>query len=219
MIKAVFWDNDGVLVDTERLYFQATAEVLRKAGIDLTEDLFRRISLTEGRSAFDLAKEEGLDDGLIEDLQQERNELYTALLARGVPVMEGVRETLARLFGRFLMAVVTSCRRPHFEVMHRRTGLLDFFDFVLVREDYGRSKPDAEPYLAALSRSGLSPDECLVVEDSPRGLAAARAAGIRCLVIPNELTRGSDFAGAWRVLSDCRAVPEVIDSLNGKGRP
>jgi hypothetical protein len=55
MIRAVFWDNDGVLVDTEKLYFQATLELLLPAGVMLTPELFKRISLTEGRSAFDLA--------------------------------------------------------------------------------------------------------------------------------------------------------------------
>ena len=59
MIRAVFWDNDGVLVDTEKLYFQATRELLLRAGVTLTPELFKRISLGEGRSAFDLAEERG----------------------------------------------------------------------------------------------------------------------------------------------------------------
>ncbi len=56
MIRAVFWDNDGVLVDTEKLYFQATRELLLRAGVTLTKKLFNKISLVEGRSAFDLAE-------------------------------------------------------------------------------------------------------------------------------------------------------------------
>ena len=68
------------------------------------------------------------------------------------------------------MAIVTSSRRVHFDAMHTRTGLIPYFDFVLAREDYALSKPDPEPYLAAMKKSGCGPEECLVVEDSPRGL-------------------------------------------------
>ncbi|MBU4371981.1 MAG: HAD-IA family hydrolase [Syntrophaceae bacterium] len=73
-----------------------------------------------------------------------------------------------------------------------------------------------EPYRLAMERSGCRPEECLVVEDSERGVRAAIAAGIRCIVVPNELTRGGEFAGAWRVFSSCREIPGEIEQLNGK---
>ena len=217
MIRSVFWDNDGVLVDTEKLYFQATREILLEVGITLTRELFNQISLVEGRSAFDLAQAQGISSEKIDRLHEVRNQRYTELLQGGVPILDGVQDALRELLGRIAMAVVTSSRRVHFDVMHQRTGLLPYFDFVLVREDYERSKPDPEPYLAALKKSGCRPEECLVVEDSPRGLAAAQAAGIRCLVVPNELTRGNAFPGALRILEDCRQIPAVIKHLNGDG--
>ena len=77
MIQAVFWDNDGVLVDTERLYFQATRELLQKAGVTLTPELFQQVSLREGRSAFDLALDKGVPQEEIDRLQTERNRRYT----------------------------------------------------------------------------------------------------------------------------------------------
>ncbi|MEW6333017.1 MAG: HAD family phosphatase [Thermodesulfobacteriota bacterium] len=218
MIRAVFWDNDGVLVDTEKLYYQATRELLLGAGVTLTKALFRRISLVDGRSAFDLARAKGVSGEEIERLQAQRNRRYTELLTRGVRVMDGVKESLGSLRGKVSQAIVTSSRREHFDAIHAGTGLLSSFDFVLTREDYLLSKPDPEPYLAAVKRSRLDPDECLVVEDSPRGLASALAAGIRCLVIPNELTRGASFTGAWRVLESCREVPGEIRRMDGGSR-
>jgi len=218
MIRAVFWDNDGVLVDTEKLYYQATRELLLRAGVTLTKTLFRRISLVEGRSAFDLARAKGFSGEEIERLQAQRNRRYTELLRRGVRVMDGVEESLGSLRGKVSQAIVTSSRREHFDAIHAGTGLLSAFDFVLTREDYALSKPDPEPYLAAVKRSGFDPDECLVVEDSPRGLASALAAGIRCLVVPNELTRGAPFTGAWRVLESCREVPGEILRIDGRSR-
>jgi HAD superfamily hydrolase (TIGR01509 family) len=213
MIRAIFWDNDGILVDTEKLYYQATCELLRKAGVTLTESLFRQISLREGKSTFSLAEAKGVPRDEIERLQTERNLRYTELLRDGVRIMDGVRETLGSLRGKVVLAVVTSSRRSHFETMHEITGLLPFFDFILTRDDYVLSKPDPEPYRLAVNRSGCRPEECLVVEDSERGLQAALAAGLRCIVVPNDLTRGCAFAGAWRVLSSCREGPAEIERL------
>ncbi|MCX5838109.1 MAG: HAD family phosphatase [Deltaproteobacteria bacterium] len=214
MIRAVFWDNDGVLVDTEKLYFQATRELLEKAGVTLTEALFQRISLKEGRSVFDLALEKGVPQEEIDRLHAQRNRRYTDLLTGGVRILDGVEEALARLRGRVLQAIVTSSRRVHFDAMHATTGLLPQFEFVLTREDYVLSKPDPEPYRLAVRRSGCRPEECLAVEDSERGLRAAVAAGIRCIAVPNDLTQAGDFAGAWRILRSCREIPREIEQIN-----
>jgi HAD superfamily hydrolase (TIGR01509 family) len=218
MIRAVFWDNDGVLVDTEKLYFQATRELLLGTGVTLTEALFQRISLTEGRSAFALAADKGVPQEVIDRLHEERNQRYAELLRGGVRIMEGVEETLTELRGKMVMGIVTSSRREHFETMHHKTRLLPHFDFILTREDFILSKPDPEPYLKAMEKCGYGPAECLVVEDSPRGLASAQAAGIRCLVVPNDLTRGCTFTGAWRVIGSCCDIPAEIRRLDGNGR-
>ncbi len=102
--------------------------------------------------------------------------------------------------------------------MQEKTGLIPFFDFILTRDDYAFSKPDPEPYRLAVERSGCHPDECLVAEDSERGFHAALAAGLRCIVTPNDLTRGCTFEKAWRVPAPCREVPEEIERLGEMNR-
>lgn len=210
MIRGIFWDNDGILVDTEGLYCRASAEVLGELGIELTREEFVERSLRRGESVFALATERGHAEEIVRTLQKKRNDRYAALLAEGVEPLSGVEEVLRALYGRVHMAVVTSSRRRHFEIIHRHTGLLPYFDFVLTREDYERSKPDPEPYLTALARSGLSPEQCLVVEDTERGLCAAVAAGLRCLVVPGELTAGGDFGAAAAVLTSVRDIPKLL---------
>ena len=209
MLKAVFWDNDGVLVDTEGLYFEATRAVLARVGVVLTVERYTDLSLRRGRSAFELVRD-FCDAPAIESLRAARNALYTERLAAGVPALEGVEPVLAALHGRVAMAVVTSSNPEHFELIHRGTGLLRYFDFVLANGDYTRHKPDPEPYLAALARAGLEPDECVAIEDSERGLAAARAAGLRCVVAPRGLTRGGSFDGAWRVVHHPREIAAAL---------
>ena len=100
----------------------------------------------------------------------------------------------------------------HFDIIHQASGLLQYFDFVLAREDYGKSKPDPEPYLAAVARSGVAPERCVAVEDSARGLTAAKAAGIACIMVPTDFTRALDFSAADKVLG---SVQEVADFFLG----
>ena len=215
MLKAIFWDNDGVLVDTEEQYFSATRDILTKAGIDLSRDLFIKISLKQGRSAFDLAAEQGISPEKIIQLRSERNQRYSELLRNKVHVLDGVEDTLSQLHGKILMGVVTNSRREHFEIIHTSTGLLHYFDFVLTCEDYKKSKPDPEPFLTAIKRTGLKREHCIIVEDSERGLDAAKAAGIRCIVVPNNLTRDNNFSGAYRVLDSIHQLPcEVLHLLS-----
>jgi HAD superfamily hydrolase (TIGR01509 family) len=207
---ALLWDNDGVLVDTEGLYFQATREVLATVGVELDEALYLQLFLREGRGAFHLARERGLDDGQIDALRSARDARYVQLLATGSLLLAGVEQAVSALARQYRMAIVTSSLREHFELAHRSTRLLHHFELVLTRDDYMHAKPDPEPYLTALARLGLRADACLVIEDSERGLRAARAAGLRCWVVPSPLARHGSFAEAERRFA---SLGELVTAL------
>jgi HAD superfamily hydrolase (TIGR01509 family) len=200
MFKAIFWDNDGVLVDTERLYFRATQQILDSVGIELTEDQYKELFLNQGRGAWHLAAERGLAKDAVERLRTMRNELYARWLVETPLVMEDIGRVLDALHGKYVMGVVTSSRKDHFDLIHRSTGLLKYFDFVLTASDVSRVKPDPELYRRAIEKSRLEPHACVAIEDSARGVRAATGAGIPCIVVPTPLTRGSSFPGAARVL-------------------
>ncbi len=208
MIKAIFWDNDGVLVDTEGIFFRANREILAGAGISLEWEQFEEISLTNGGSVLQLAQKPGTD--AFYKLRRDRDDLYAELLTRKPLVIDGVREVLDVLRGKYVMGIVTSSGHEHFEIIHRQSRLLPYFQFVLTMKDCTHFKPHPEPYLKALEISGFLPRECLVIEDSPRGLAAAVGAGIRCIVIPSKFTRGTGFAGACKILTSIRELPAVL---------
>lgn len=210
MIKGIFWDNDGVLVDTEPLYFRAMRETLQEVGIELDLTEYTRITLDQGRSSLCLAEQRGFSATEVERLRHAKNVRYAALLAEGIRPRPGATEAVRALRGRARMAIVTSSRRDHFDLIHQHTGLPAYFDFILTREDFHLTKPHPEPYLKALKRSGLQPEECLVIEDTRRGLDAALNAGLRCLVIPSRLTPDSSFAGAWRVMHDLTDVTRLL---------
>ena len=212
MIRAILWDNDGVLVDTEGLYFQAGHEVLATQGVGLTHKDFAEQSLKKGLSVFDFLPVQ--DAELIERLRLKRNARYSALLANGVQVVDGVVETLETFYGRVQMGIVTGSRRDHFDIVHAQTNLLPFFDFVLAREDYEEAKPHPDAYLTAMRLHGLQPDDCVVVEDSERGCIAAAAAGLRVLAVPNALSKYGDFSSAYKILNSVRDVVNEIEKLD-----
>jgi len=175
---AIFFDNDGILVDTEPLFLQATQEILATVDVLISAEIYREISMGQGKSVFDLASARGVSDAEILRLRGLRGERYSELIDAGVRVLGGVSTTLARLHGEWPMAIVTSSDRGHFDRIHRQTDLVRFFDFVLAEGDYRHHKPHPDPYLTAAARTGLSPARCLVIEDTERGVRSATAAGI-----------------------------------------
>jgi len=211
MIKAIFWDNDDVLVDTEEIFFRANQAILADLGISLSWEQFEEISLTRGESVMRLAADPETD--AFEKLRRDRDVLYADFLTRKPLVMEGVRDVLEMLQGKYVMGIVTSSGHEHFEIIHRRSGLLRFFQFVLTMKDCPQAKPHPEPYLKAIALSGFPPDECLVIEDSPRGLASATSAGLRCMVIPSKFTRGQHFSGACRILASIKDLPAALKEI------
>ena len=209
-IKAIFWDNDGVLVDTEHLYFQATRQILASAGIRLTREKYIELFLVQGKGAWHLAEEHGIPPADIDHLRNKRNALYGELLAGPPRVIADIARVLDALHGRYVMGVVTSSRKDHFDLIHRATGLLRYFDFILTASDFSHVKPHPEPYLRAVDKSGIGREACVAIEDSERGLASAKGAGINCIVVPTALTRGGNFDGAHRVLENIGEILAVL---------
>jgi HAD superfamily hydrolase (TIGR01509 family) len=210
MIKTLFWDNDGVLVDTEKLYYEATKRILGQEGVILTKELFVDNILKLSLGVWFLLEDKGYSEKQISELRKKRNGLYTELLQKNELLIPGVKETVKKLSQRYGMAIVTSSHRDHFETIHAKTDIIDYFDFYLTREQYKNSKPDPEPYLTALKRSGATPDEVLVIEDSERGLKSAVSAGLNCLIIRNELSANSNFTSALKVLNSVRELSDYL---------
>jgi HAD superfamily hydrolase (TIGR01509 family) len=208
--EVLLFDNDGVLVDTERLYFDANRMALEPLGIPLGRETYIDLFLKHAHGLQKLAGDAGMPPGDIERLRLRRNAIYVELLEAGVGIMPGVREALSALSGKYRMAVVTSAYRAHFDIIHRSHGLLGFFEFVVTVEDFKKWKPDPEPYLRAVEKTGAQADLCVAVEDSARGLISASGAGIRCVVVPHDLTRGQDFSTAWAVLDGIGELPGFL---------
>jgi transcriptional regulator with XRE-family HTH domain len=206
MLKAIFWDNDGVLVDTEGLYFEATRATLARAGFALTSAHYADLSLRQGRSVFELVRD-AFDAPAIEILRAARNARYAELLAAGVPALDGVEAVLGALHGRLSMGVVTSSNPEHFEIIHRTTGLLGYFDFVLPRHGAHEAGSGAVPRRAGALRA---PARRL---HRDRGLGARPRCGARSgPALPGRAARPDEGRGFLRCL------PRRRRRARGRGR-
>ena len=161
-------------------------------------------------SSREIAASLGADPKAIEGVLAERNRQFRRVLQQPPPLRPQVRETLAKLRGCAKLAIVTGCSREQLDLAHAASNLLGLFDLIVTSDDCSEAKPHPEPYLAAVKTLGVRAEHCLAIEDSPRGLASARAAGIRCVVVPTELTRRLVFAGALAVEQDLSGVMRYI---------
>lgn len=210
MIEALFWDNDGVLVDTEQWFFEITRDAFAGIGTMLTQEHWMRTYFRKGHNTTKIAIELGVPEDKIDEMIALQNKMFLERLEMPIAPRPEVRQTLESLHGKVRMAIVTGSSRENMHRMHQSTGLLKFFENVVVAEDFRRSKPAPDSYEVALKRMAVPADHCFAIEDSPRGLASAIAAGIRCVVVPTELTDLDACGDAYRIDRDVSGIVELV---------
>ncbi|MBT3610971.1 MAG: HAD family phosphatase [Gammaproteobacteria bacterium] len=212
----LLFDHDGVLVNTEHLYYESTRRKLSELDIDLTLPIYMQI-MVNGSDVWELARVRGLPEEVIASQRLQRNVLYQTLLGAEDLSIEGVEEVLVKLKQKYSMAIVTTCKDADFAYIHDHSpnnlNIVPHMDLVLTRSSYTNSKPDPEPYLTALERFSITPDQALVIEDSERGLRSAVAAGIDCAVVEYAFTASQDFSKAtYRI----KNLSDLVILLRGR---
>ena len=212
MKKYLLFDNDGVLVETEMWYYQASKKALGEWGLSLEFDRYMEI-MVRGGTAWEIAQEHGYTQEQIDQKREQRDHYYQEYLQTQEIEIKGVVEVLCELKENYKMGIVTTSRRVDFDLIHRHRDIVKYMDFTLCVEEYPRAKPHPDPYLAGMAKFGASPEECLVIEDSKRGLSAAVNAGIECAVVHNEFTKTHDFSTAHYRLQTLKELPLLLDSI------
>jgi HAD superfamily hydrolase (TIGR01509 family) len=182
MLRAIIFDLDGVIIDSEALHNAAVAAALAEFGVSLPQGIFEEFTGTPDEVFLDHASQAYLGGSVPSATllaSKQRIYLQTEDKVQAIPgaveFLRSVRPHVAAT------ALVTSSLRHNQELAFDRFGLAGCFDAVVTAEDVTHTKPHPEPYLTAVVRLGLPADECLVIEDSLHGVAAARAAGCRTL--------------------------------------
>jgi HAD superfamily hydrolase (TIGR01509 family) len=211
--RGVIFDLDGVLIDSEGLYYRAYSEVLKPYGVTVSREEYEEHWIAQGTGPEYIVAKHNLPVAP-DELRRLRSPIYLQLLETEVTLMPCVKEVLARLAPQFALTVATNTNREHLDFVLRRMGIDHFFPVTVARQDYRGAKPQPDAFLTAAEKLGLAPERCVVVEDTYKGVLAAVNAGIRCVAVPNEYTRRNDFGRASLVLSSLKELtPEVVQSL------
>lgn len=219
-LRAILFDHDGTLVDSEPEHFRMWKQVLARYGIALTEQQYiaHYAGVPNRTSAIDVVNRFGLDvDPAI--ISEAKSAVAREHLATGAyPLMSGALDAITEFRRAGLtLGVVTGASAHAVEATLRVHGLQQHFETVVSGDEVRANKPAPDCYLLALERLGLSAADCIAIEDTQHGLQAARGAGIRCLVLPTALSREHDFAGAEVVLDGLsQAVAHIRPLLAGR---
>ncbi|MCU0609041.1 MAG: HAD family phosphatase [Chitinispirillaceae bacterium] len=214
MITTIFLDNDGVLVDTEKYYFEASRIVCERLGFELTAQGYRENFLLSNTGMAGILSLRGFAPDRIREIRAERDAVHADLLRTREIALPGVSAGLAALSAGFRLCMVTSSPRSCLDIMHGRTGYMKYFDAIVCEGMVAKSKPHPEPYLLALSTMDVDAWQGIAIEDSQRGMRSALDAGLRCIVIPRELTRDQDFSGALAVLGSFDEAVNLIRQIS-----
>jgi HAD superfamily hydrolase (TIGR01509 family) len=200
--KAVIFDMDGLMFDTETLFFIAEDEVAKKYGKTFTLDVQVKMMGQKGVHAIEtMCAELGITEDP-EKVMRERDEKYIELLRTRSEPMHGLVELLNFLDARGIhKAIATSSHREWVDILLARANITDRFPIIVTGQDVKVGKPDPEIYLKAIELLHVPAHECLVLEDAINGIRAGKAAGCTVVAVPDKHTAHQDFSEADHVVT------------------
>jgi HAD superfamily hydrolase (TIGR01509 family) len=211
MIKGIIFDLDGVLINSEPVNIKAAQKAFAELGHTLSDD---DLALIPGRHSADYAPIIVKNNNLSLSPGQVAarcHELYTSLWQHMVVLMPGAQDVLTLLkLKDITLALVTSSNNRLVAQFLQKFGFEDIFFATVSADDVTRRKPHPEPYLKAVAGLSSGADSLVAVEDTTVGVAAATAAGLRCIAVPNEYTRRQDFSQAEYVLKSLHEILELV---------
>lgn len=213
MIRAVIFDMDGLIIETESLQSKAYEQIIRehgKAPVFEENGLVHKIGL-RGDDAWKTVLDKHDLTANIEQLRKRKRELYAEILKKNLIPMPGLLRLLSLLSEKNIpMAIATGTIRPIAEFILTELGILDFFSVIVTGDEVKKGKPDPESFMLASQRLHVIPTECLVLEDAEPGVTAAKLLGMCVIVVPTAFTKNNDFSKAERVVKSLEDVTEEM---------
>lgn len=216
MIKAVIFDVDGTLLDTERIYMKAWKEAAVEAGYVMPDSVLQKTRAVNTKDAARIFEEEIGNGFSYQAVRPIRVRIAEEIIKRESPILKpGVLELLAFLEGKGIRLSVASSTNQQGTREHlAESRILDRFEVVVGGDMVTNGKPHPDIFLKAAEALGAAPEECIVVEDSPAGIRAARAAGMKAVLVPDQAAITQEIIDmADVVLNSLLEMPAYLQTL------
>jgi len=226
MLKAIIFDCDGVIVDSEPHHMKALQMVLEEEGISLSkEEYYRRYLAMDDKGCFETAladHQRPIDHAILKKLILRKMALYRTLSQQELYLYPGVVEFVGKAKGNYRLAIASGAFRGEIKFALDKGGMRAAFPIIVSAQDVKNGKPHPEAFLTALAKlNGLPPavppilpSECVVIEDSLHGVEAARSAGMRCLAVTNSYPEDQLRGKADRIVKSLAEIePKALEAL------
>ncbi|WP_176202445.1 HAD family phosphatase [Geobacillus sp. LEMMY01] len=216
-MKAIIFDFDGLIVDTETAWFEAYKEAMNVYGMDLPLERFVECVGSDNAPLYEFVRQQLGENCNIEEIEAKAASFYQIKM-KTPQAREGVKDYLeeAKQLG-YKIAIASSSRKEWVIHYLNKLGLLSYFEVIMTSEDVEKIKPAPDLYQKALAALDVRPDEAVVFEDSLNGLQAALAAGVKCVIVPNPVTQSLAFEQYDLRLNSMaeKRLAEVIELIEG----
>ncbi len=206
MLEAVIFDCDGILVDSEKVFYKAVRATFLEYGIDISREDYIKRWMIEQSGIKKMIEDYSLRAS-ISDLRQRRDSILQEL-SDEIKIIEGASELVQRFYGRYKLGVVSSSHRSALLKNLDKFALTDNFLEIISFDDIKNRKPNPEPYLNCIKLLNANASNTLVVEDNPTGVLSAKRAGCKVIAYPNGFSLGMDFELADHVVESLNEVDE-----------
>ena len=211
MIKAIIFDMDGLMIDSEPFHLKAYNKVLKEFGQFLTDENNQKyVGTSDANVCKDLIKKYGLPISQHE-LKQRKNNEYKLLFRKNILPQEGLIELINNLHkNNYKIAIASGSHIDEIDIVLTKLKIKEYFDEIVSSDEVENGKPAPDVFLYVASRLNINPNKCLVLEDSHNGEVAAKNAGMKCYIIPSRETKNEVFNLADRILNSLNDVYESI---------
>lgn len=213
-LKAILFDFDGVIADTENHHVAAWQRTVSSMGLQITDEVAARAGDVDDREfLMELFADREIPVDKVDEWVDRKQALTVELLRYAPRVYPGVVELVGALRGRARLAVVSGTWRANIATVLDAAGLDEAFDVIVAKEDVAKRKPDPEAYQLALKKLRLSGQSVAAIEDSPTGLTSAREAGVRRLIAVGHRRPFGDWVGEAAFVERLVPVEKLLESL------
>ena len=216
MIKAIIFDMDGLMIDSERVTFECYQEILKGMNLTMDEEFYKTLLGKPLKGIYQRFYDVYGNDFPIEDVIKDVHALMAKRFeTEGVPIKTGLKSLLEYLKeNNYKTIVATSSNRDRVDTILSQAQITDYFDDSICGDEVTKGKPNPEVFLKSCQKLGVNVDEAIVLEDSEAGIQASYDAGIKVICIPDMKYREKQYEEkTFKILKDLNDVTEDLKSL------